>query len=201
MKTNRELFLKELEEADMDYFVRLITGYNKCARCSNFYWDGNYTECHKDKNNSSCEEGIAQHMKSKVGENLQVKYHKKYSAFRSYFHAMLGKQLANILFQSDVVDKLEPTCEYCESSECSECDRFWCNILDMSREYAYNLVEPYSDDDHSHDAIKARELSKKYYQNDMIFISEILLQQIQDPALYIQAKLLTELLLKDDEAL
>ena len=83
-QTNRELFMEKLQDADMKEFVELITCYGKCTRCSNNYWDGNYTGCHENKNESSCEEGIAEFMEARPGENLQVKYGKKYSAFCSY---------------------------------------------------------------------------------------------------------------------
>lgn len=76
-QTNRELFMEKLQDADMKEFVELITCYGKCTRCSNNYWDGNYTGCHENKNESSCEEGIAEFMEARPGENLQVKYNKK----------------------------------------------------------------------------------------------------------------------------
>ena len=49
--------MEKLQDADMKKFVELITCHGKCTRCSNNYWDGNYTGCHENKNESSCEEG------------------------------------------------------------------------------------------------------------------------------------------------
>lgn len=192
-QTNRELFMEKLQDADMKKFVELITCHGKCTRCSNNYWDGNYTGCHENKNESSCEEGIAEFMEARPGENLQVKYSKKYSAFCSYTQASLAKHLAVILFQTGVVEKLEPPCEICRKTDCYECSRFWCNILDMSRKYARKLVEPYKENDFSVEALEARDLEKRYYGNDMIFIQEILIPRIQEPELAAQAKLLVEL--------
>ena len=68
-QTNRELFMEKLQDADMKKFVELITCHGKCTRCSNNYWDGNYTGCHENKNESSCEEGIAEFMEARPGEN------------------------------------------------------------------------------------------------------------------------------------
>lgn len=195
METNREKFIEKLKTADTESFINLITGCGKCARCSNSFWDGNCTGCHKNINNSSCEEGMAQYMESRVGENLQVKYHKKYGAFRSYSHAALGRQLADILFQAGVVDKLEPPCtSWCTADDCSGCNRFWCNILDMSRKYADDLIEPYNDDDNSDEAVRARDLYKKYHGNDMAFISEILVPRIKEVELRAQADLMVQLI-------
>lgn len=63
----------------------------------------------------------------------------------------------------------------------------------MSRKYARKLVEPYKENDFSVEALEARDLEKKYYGNDMIFIQEILIPRIQEPELAAQAKLLVEL--------
>lgn len=192
--TNKEVFIKNLNEANMSHFVDLIIGCGKCNRCSNFFWDGNYTGCHKNMNDSSCEEGIAQYMESRVGENLQVKYHKKYGTFRSYTHAMLGKQLAEILYQAGVVDLIEPPCEWCKSDtpdkRCADCDRFWCNILDMSRRYAVELAKSF-DKFHQYEA---HEVERKYYGNAMVFISEILISRISEDELKVQAELLVKLI-------
>lgn len=198
-KTNREAFMERLQKADTEEFVRLITCYGKCGRCSNDYWDGNYTGCHQNKNESSCEEGIAEFMEANVGENLQVKYGKKYSAFNSYNQASIARHLAEVLFQAGIVEKMEPPCERCKASDCSRCSRFWCNILDMSRKYARKLVEPYKENDFSVEALEAGDLEKRYYGNDMIFIQEILIPRIQEPELAAQAKLLVELVMEHAE--
>lgn len=193
-KTNREAFMEKLQKADTKKFVELITCYGKCTRCANNYWDGNYTGCHQNKNESSCEEGIAQFMEAHIGENLQVTYGKKYSAFRSYSQASLGRHLASILFQAGVVEKLEQPCGICHKDDCSGCSRFWCNILDMSRQYAMSLIEPYKKDDYSMKANEARKLHDRYYGNDMVFIHEILIPRMQETELAAQAKLLVELI-------
>lgn len=203
IKTNREIFMEKLEAADMSRFINMITGCGKCTRCSNSYWDGNASRCHKDANNSSCEEGISQYMESRVGEDLQLKYCKKYLIFRSHHHAMLGKYLATILFQEGIVDKSEPICEACEINNCSKCENFWRNIINMSDDYKKMLIKPYVKDYTvaSIESIKDIEVKKMYerYSNKNIFILEILIPRIQDYELRIKAKLLMELILKDEE--
>lgn len=194
MKTNREVFMEKLQESSIEDFIHLTTGGGKCLRCSNYFWDGNYTGCHKNINDSSCEAGIAEYLESEVGTNLQVKYNKKYGAFRSYSPAMVGKMLAEVLFQAGVVAKLEPPCEWCKKTDCVPCDRHWCNILDMSRAYALELTRPYTEDDFSSEASKARDLYKRYYNNDMIFISEILIPRIKEDELRVQAELLVKII-------
>lgn len=191
-KTNREVFMERLQKADTEDFVNFIA-YGKCMRCSNNYWDGNYTGCHQDKNESSCKKGIVEFMDAHVGENIQVKYGKKYSAFNSYNQASLARHLATVLFQAGVVEKMESSCSICKAADCPGCDRFWCNILDMSRKYAHDLVKSYKENDFSMEAIEARELEKRYYGNDIVFIREILIPRIQEPELETQAKLLAEL--------
>lgn len=195
--TNREMFLEKLKSVDMHDFVNFIIGYGKCTRCSNYYWDGIHGECHKNLNNSTCEEGIAQFMESKVGENLQNKYHKVYSGFRSYFHAALGQQLVTILFKANIVDKTEDICKVCKLNDCPNCRWFLNNIIHMSQDYMDNIIKTYKENDYSIEACNARNLKEQYYKNYLIFVSEVLIPRIQEQELWIQAKLLTELILKD----
>lgn len=198
IKTNREIYMDVLKTAGMEQFVKQITGTGKCLRCSNRYWDGNYAGCRRDCNRSSCEEGIRQYMESYPGENLQVKYHKKYLTFRSYEQAQLGHEFVSVLYKAGVVERLEPPCSICTRSDCPDCDRFWCNILDMSRHYAYELVKGYDDKDDSLEAIKARELYRKYYQQDRTFLSEILVPKIKDDALRKEAESLVRAIMEKE---
>lgn len=191
-KTNREVFMEKLQDSNIETFVYMITSGGKCTRCSNHYWDGNVSKCHQNINNSSCDKGIAEYMEARSGENAQVKYNKKYSTFCSYSHAMLGKELATVLYQAGVVDKLEPPCEWCgpDKDECINCDRFWCNILDMSRIYARELAASF-DEFHQYEA---HEAERKFYGNTMIFISEVLIPKIKESELRAQAELLVKLI-------
>ena len=65
------------------------------------------------------------------------------------------------------------------------------------------LIKPYVKDYTvaSIESIKDIEVKKKYerYSNKYIFVLEILIPQIQDYELRIKAKLLIELILKDEE--
>lgn len=57
-----------------------------------------------------------------------------------------------------------------------------------SRHYAYELVKGYDDKDDSLEAIKARELYRKYYQQDRTFLSEILIPRIEGDVLRKEAE-------------
>lgn len=120
MKTNRDLFIEKLSKSDTTQIARIINGEGKCTRCSNHYWDWNQNKCHKNINDSNCEQGQAEYLDSYPGENLQKKYHKKYFNCKNSQHAELLQKIEGILFASGVMvaekEKLEEEdlfCRFC----------------------------------------------------------------------------------------
>lgn len=138
MKSNKDIFLEELQKADSSKFIGLINSRGKCWRCSNHFWDGSQSACHKNFNDSSCEEGQKEYFESYPGENLQLKYHKKYIYCKNYMDAVLKKELMVALYSSGQVEFAENSrCNSC-SDDCIEvmCFKQYQNLIDMHRRYA-----------------------------------------------------------------
>ena len=59
MKNNQKI----LNDLDINSLGDMLLGRKKCSCCSNGYWDGGQPRCHKNINNSSCEEGVREYLK------------------------------------------------------------------------------------------------------------------------------------------
>ncbi len=131
MKTNRDLFIEKLSKSETAQIIRIMNGAGKCTRCSNHYWDWNLRKCHKNINDSDCEQGQAEYLDSYPEENLQKKYHKKYFRCKNSQHAELLQKIAGILFNSGVVvmekKKLEEEdlfCRFCtKQCQVADCEK------------------------------------------------------------------------------
>lgn len=122
--TNKAAFLQQLNTTNTSDMIDMLL-HGACGRCSNFYWDWTGTKCHKNVNESSCEKGTVEYMDSEVGDNLQVKYQKKYIHCANYYQALILEQLAPLLFSSGVVNPDGKNCEYrchgtCEYAICDQ---------------------------------------------------------------------------------
>lgn len=164
MKTNKDLLSEKLQTAaTVDDFIKQSTnGSNQCARCSNNYWDGSQNSCHKNTNDSSCEQGYKEWLESYPGENLQVKYHKKYGCVKDPINAYFEKEITLLLYQSKAIT-LPTRCENCyEKSKChlTDCTMYYQHILNLHQEYTRN--------------------SHKIKNVDS-FIEQVLIPKIQDP--------------------
>lgn len=193
MKTNREAFMEELQNADTNRLVELTTGYGRCHRCSNYFWDGNQGECHKNINESSCEKGMAEWFDANVGENLQIKYKKKSWKFHNYTQASYARMLADLLYSCGLVEKTDNKCNYCRKKECvmsTICSSSWINIRNMASNYAKSLTK---DLDPRYEEYTINNIRRKY-EDEFVFIEEVLLPKIEDLEVRGQAKMLVKLI-------
>lgn len=193
MKTNREVFMEKLQNSDTDEFVHLIRGGGQCFRCSNYFWDGNQGECHKNINESSCEAGVAEWLEANEGENLQIRYKKKYWKFHNYTQASYARMLADILYSCGLIDKTDNRCSHCKKSECvmsTTCSSSWINIRNMAWEYTKTLIK---DLDERYEAYTISQIKEKY-EDEFNFIEEVLIPKIGDLEVRGQAKMLVTLI-------
>lgn len=191
METNREIFMNKLNDSNMENFINLINSCGKCNRCSNYYWDGNVNYCHKNTNNSSCENGQREYFESYPEENLQKKYNKKYWYCKGYDNAQSLNKLTEILYSSGVINwKGVDSCRYCYNKE-KECylvsyKCFWPfqYLLDLHSDYVKEKIEKLSDFD------------KIVYKEEMTFekwLADIVIPSISDKSIRDQAEYFLDL--------
>lgn len=200
MMTNKELFLIRLQNSSTEEFVRLTSLWGKCSRCSNYFWDGNQTHCHKNINESSCEKGYAEWLDARPDEDLQKKYNKRYFYFRDRVSAFLGKGIMDILYTYNAVtppaDYGEKKClDGCFGGEkgCgnASCYMYWQHILNLYESY----IEEQAKARLRSGGIAANQTALEHTTKSMSlnfklnnFILEILIPQIQDTEMREKAK-------------
>lgn len=195
MKTNREIFIDSLSKMSDSEFAKYTTGAAKCLRCANYYWDGNLPGCHENINNSSCGQGMIEWLSSYPDECLSVKYHKKYSAFKSHAQACLFKKLIMLLYTAGLINKTEPCCGRC--TDCSiekVCYAQYANIRTMAEEYS---KENRKNLDSKFERVGIHGIGKNH-KNILMYISEILVPKIPEPERREQAESLIEMIIKDN---
>lgn len=195
MKTNREIFMNELNNSNMDNFIDLINSCGKCNRCSNNYWDGNVNSCHKNINNSSCEDGQREYFESYPEENLQNKYNKKYWHCKGYSNAQSLNNLTEILYSCGVIEwKGVDNCKYCHNKgkECysvsSKCFWLFQYLLNLHSDYVKDKIK------------KLNDFDKLIYKENMTFekwLTDIVIPSISDKLIRDKAEHFLDLVFSD----
>lgn len=196
MKTNREIYVDKLNNSSTEEFVKLVNAYQICSRCSNAYWDGNQTICHKNINKSSCEKGQEEYFESYSNEDLQEKYNKKYHYCKGYKQAKLLKELVQIIYYSGVVEwNGVDQCEICKNkgkkcySTYSNCLWPFQHLLNIHSDYIKEKVKELNDFD------------KLCFRDKMTFdvwMKDILIPSILDKDINEKANRLCDILIKGD---
>lgn len=134
---NEKLFKDELNHMHIEEFARFISAPDKCLRCSNYYWDGSQSRCHKNINDSSCVEGTLEWLESDNTDDLQSKYHKKYFTFKDKQSADIGKKILHLIYSTGMIEKLYDNCYGCTTDNCIEadCSTCWWNLILMQNRY------------------------------------------------------------------
>lgn len=191
MKTNREIFMDRLNKSNMDDFVKLVNAYEKCSRCSNNYWDGINRPCHRNINESSCEDGQKEYFESYPDEDLQKKYNKKYWYCKGYEQARLLKELTQVIYSCGVVEwNGIDKCEICHNKgEKCYTTNFKCSLpfqylIDLHSNYIKVKIKDLNDID--------KMLLKRKMTFD-VWLKDTLIPSISDKEFRDKAKHLYEL--------
>lgn len=206
--TNRDVFMEKLTKASTNEFIRLIT-CGKCTRCSNNFWDGNQTPCHKNINDSDCDDGFAEWLEASPGDNLQEKYGKKYWYFTDHTSAQLNRMIMDLLYLSGVVvhpakDGEKQCTERClnhDNCSSTSCYMLWQHIMNLCEKHVEELAwdKVRKQFPRSGKNLEEHRDDYEYYKRDLertmrtdVFIRDVLTPRISDERLRGKMELLLE---------